>query len=57
MLAPQGADQGHKDAQCCMGCSFRDGEGVPVDGATAAHCFRKAADEGHVFALEALSAS
>jgi TPR repeat protein len=51
-LFRQAADQGHANAQCCLGICYKEGggvpqEGVPQDKAQAARLYRQAADQGH----------
>ena len=41
------ADQGHADAQCCLGVSFANGAGVPKNVQEAARYYKLAADQGH----------
>ena len=44
------AEQGNADAQCFLGISYDEGQGVPQDYTEAAKWYRKAAEQGHAMA-------
>ena len=50
----QAADEGHKEAQYCLGCSYDRGEGVACDSYEAVRWWRRAAEQGHTQAQYSL---
>ena len=48
------AEQGHAGAQCNLGVMYENGQGVKQDHAEAVRWYRKAAEQGLVYAVSAL---